>query len=248
MARRKAKLDLTLFPFLSVLSGLIAVNVLFMIVTISTRVISPEAEAPAPKETGETGDPVDDSNVVPDGIDAASYEQLERQIAAAEKTLAARRAARTDIRLKLRDIEAAIKSKEIELAQAPDAAKPKTGERFGEPTPLRIIPAASPDGIVRKAVFVEVGITGYIVHPEKKEYLLDLSKKLPGNIYEIPPAMDQAIREMSTSKDNKYPIFLIHPNGADAFFSIRIHMRKNYPSMRSGWEPFSREFLVDTSK
>jgi hypothetical protein len=248
MARRKAKLDITLFPFLSVLSGLIAVNVLFMIVTISTRVISPEAEAPAPKETGETGDPVDDSNVVPDGIDAESYEQLEKQIAAAEKTLSARRAARTDIRLKLKELEYQIRAKEVELAQAPDASKPKTGERFGEPTPLRIIPAASPDGIVRKAIFVEVGITGYIIHPEKTEILLDLTKKIPGNMYEIPAAMDKALRDMSQSKDNKYPIFLIHPNGADAFFSIRFHMRKSFPAMRSGWEPFSREFLVDTSK
>ena len=244
MARRKAKLDLTLFPFLSVLSGLIALNVVLMFVTISTRVISPEVEAPAP-ESSEGGDAADDAVVVPNGIDAASYEQLERLIKEQEAKLEKSRAERTELRLKMREIASLIKEKEIELDQSQVHTAPKTGERIGEPSPLRIIPAPSPDGVARKAVFIEVSSSGYIVHPEKTEIPVDLAKKTKLGFVEVPAALEKVLAAMEKSSDNRYPIFLIHPSGADAFQGARVHLKLIHPRLRSGWEPFSREYLLD---
>jgi hypothetical protein len=249
MGRRKAKLDITLFPFLSVLSGLIAVNVLFMIVTISTRVSSPEPEPSALPG----GEGTDDSEAVPDGIDTGSYEQLEKQIGEVEAALNARRAARNEIRLRLRELEAMIRSKEIELTRSAEAARPKTGERFGEPTPLRIVPAKDSDGVVRKGVLVEVSANGFILHPEKKEYRVDPAKMnndplLFAPLLLIPEDFDKALAEMRTSADNRYPIFLVHPSGALTFRSVKHHIEQRHKPLRMGWEPFSREFLVAPDK
>ena len=244
MARRKAKLDLTLFPFLSVLSGLIALNVVLMFVTISTRVISPEAEAPLP-ETTEGGDAADDALVVPNGIDAASYEQLERLIKEQEAKLEKSRAERTELRLKLREIASLIKEKEIELDRSQVHTAPKTGTRIGEPTRLKMIPAPSPDGIARKAVFIEVNSTGYTVHPEKVEFTIDATKKGPLGEVMMPEGLKKVLAEIAASRDNRYPLLLIHPNGADAFEGIQIYLEKTHESLKVAWEPFSREFLLD---
>jgi hypothetical protein len=247
MARRKAKLDLTLFPFLSVLCGIIAVMVLFMIVTISTRVINRESEA-LTAESGDSGEAANsDSAVVDDGIDAATYEQLERQIKSLEAALEQRRAARAEIRLKLRDVAALIAAKEFELQQARAIDRPKTNVRIGEPSPLRIIPAPSPDGIERTAVFIEVSSSGYIVHPEKTSFAIDPKKKGPATDVEVPDGLKKVLADLAKNANSKYPLFLIRTDGADAFKAVRSHVRMMHPSLRTGWEPFSREYLLDTS-
>ena len=246
MARRKAKLDLTLFPFLSVLSGLIAVNVLLMIVTISTRVISPEIEAVQP-EAGEGGDAADDAAAVANGIDAATHAQLESQITVREAALEERRIQRAEIRLQMREIASLITAKEIELQQNQALAVPKIGKRIGEPTPIRVIPAKSPDGIVRKAVFIEVNSTGYIVHPEKTAFPIDPAKKTPKGELEVPAGMQKVFAELAASKDNRYPLFLIHPNGANVFQAALEFVSQKHRGLKLGWEPFSRELLLDST-
>lgn len=240
MARRRAKLDLTLFPFLSVLSGLIAVNVLLMIVTVTTRVIDAEGEAADLDGGGGNAD----APVAAAGIDAASYDQLDRQIRAAEAELAKHRAVQTELHIRLRDLAALIAAKEIELDRALAPVAPKTGVRIGEPTPVKMIPAPSPDGVVRKAVFIEVSATGYVVHPKRTEF--PVGEKKPGTPgADLPAGLKAALAEIAGRGDNSYPLLLVHPSGADAFQDVRRHIRRAHPGLNVGWEPFSREFLLD---
>jgi len=250
MARRKAKLDLTLFPFLSVLSGLIAVNVLFMIVTISTRVISPEEQAevaPPPKDGGQIGDPTKD--VVPDGIDKISYDALESQIANVEKYLAGRREERRKIREEMLELASAIETKEAELEQAQRAlpSVPQRGKAIGEPPRVRMIPAKDASGIQKEAVFIEVNSTGYTVHPEKKVFPVEMKKNLKGvDKVEIPEGLKTVLADIAKNSGKKYPLLLIHPSGAEAFMELSFYIRTTHRGMSLGWEPFSREWLLET--
>ena len=72
--RRPAELELSTFPFLSVLCAVIGVLMLIMIVIMATRVIGSEAWPP----TAESITPQADAP----GIDEATYEDLNQQIEA----------------------------------------------------------------------------------------------------------------------------------------------------------------------
>ena len=235
MPRRRAKLELTLFPFLSVLSGLIAVMVLFMIVTISTRVISVESVQVGEAKPGETGEPA-----IPDGIDPETHAELERDIGKLEAILARRLKERDELRLELREIRALLEAKEMELEKSAAAAKAPPGLALGEPAPVRMIPARGADGVERKPVYIEVNSTGYLVHPEKKVFPI-----APGPKVEVPAGLKSVMAEIAQKADTHYPLLLIHTDGAEAFQSLLIHVRLNHPGLNLGWEPFSREWLLD---
>jgi hypothetical protein len=241
MPRRKSKVEFTLFPFLSVLSGLIAVNVLLLIVVIGTRVIDPDGETP---EAGEGGDAAEDAQVVPNGIDAESFKQLERQILTLEAALEKRRSERNAIRLKLRDIEGLIATKEVELDRSKEYAAPKTGERIGEPVRKRIIPRTDADGILKNPVFIEVSSTGFIVHPSKTAFPFEPKKDGKA---EPPEGLKTLIAGIAKDSKDRYPLLLIHPNGAEAFECLGNYILRTHKGLNIGWEPFSREWLLDTA-
>jgi hypothetical protein len=240
MPRRKAKLDLTLFPFLSVLSGLIAVMVLFMIVTLTTRVIRSDADQSlagggpsAGKAPGRPGD----------GIDADSYKLLDAQIRVREAELKKRLDAREEIRLQLRELAAALDAKKLERERA-KAADPQTGVRLGEPTPVKMIPSRGP-GPQKKPVFIEVSSSGYVLHPEKTSYPLGEGKRGGGlDVPALHPDLARALAAIARDGD-RYPLLLIHPNGAEAFQALQVHLILTHPKLDVGWEPFAREWLLD---
>jgi hypothetical protein len=240
MPRRRVKLELTLFPFLSVLSGLIAVMVLFMIVTISTRVISVESGR---VEGTMPGAPAAASGeVIDEGIDPETYAELERDIAKLEAILAKRLRERDNLRLELREIRDLLDAKGFELEKSAAAAKPRPGLALGEPVPVRMIPARGADGIERKPVFIEVSSTHYVVHPDNKTFAI-----APGPKVEVPAGLKSVIVEVARKAETHYLLLLIRTDGAEAFQSLLIHVRLNHPNLNLGWEPFSREWLLDTS-
>lgn len=242
MPRRKSKVEFTLFPFLSVLSGLIAVNVLLLIVVIGTRVIDPGAETPLP-EAGEGGEAAD-SKAIPDGIDAATFEQVERQVRALEAELEKRKAHRSELRLQLKEIASLIAAKELELERSQVAASPRLGTRIGEPTPKKIIPRDDGRGNLKNPVFIEVNSTGYILHPEKKSFPVEPAK--PGAKIEVPAGLKSELAAMAKQSKDRYPLLLIHPNGAETWRALVEHIGNTHKDLDLGWEPFSREWLLDS--
>lgn len=251
MARRKAKVELTLFPFLSVLSGLIAVLMLFMIVTISTRVVDEAAASPAPPPPPEAPQPgrPGGAQKTPDeaSIDAERYEELQREIDRLTAALNERQQMRREMIRQLLEITDLIEAKKIELTTAPRADGKKIGVKLGEPTPVNVIPSGSVK-VNKKPVFIEVSATGYIVHPQKLNLppVTKANKNDPNSDFIAPAEVTQFLTEFS-KKDRltKYLVFLIHPNGAEVFNNIRIHILLKYKdAFDVGWEPFSREWIL----
>lgn len=243
MPRRKAKLDLTLFPFLSVLCGLIAVMVLFMIVTISTRVISNTA---VPEPGGAPAAP--GQNRPEEGIDGDDFRRLDARVQELEGVLAEKARARDELRRELDRLAALVEAKK----RASDAAAARpAGVRLGEPTPVKMIPKRDPAAPNRTAVFIEVNSTGYVVHPVKTtfELLPAAGKGGGGKAARVPPGLAKLIEGMGRAGD-RYPLLLVHPNGVEAFdavldFHTDLKRRSPGSDLNIGWEPFAREWLLD---
>lgn len=234
MPRRKAKLDLTLFPFLSVLCGLIAVMVLFMIVTISTRVISNTA-TPEPGGTPAPPGPARPE----EGIDGDDYRRIEDRVKALEGVLAEKARARDELRRELDRLAALVEAKK----RASAAAQP-AGVRLGEPTPVKMIPKRDPNRPNKTAVFVEVSSDGYVVHPGKRAFPPARLPDVAGPPVEVSPELRQVFEEMTRDGD-RYPLLLVHSNGVDAYDALLGHLRTRHPGLDVGWEPFAREWLLD---
>ena len=85
------------------------------------------------------------------------------------------------------------------------------------------------------------------MHPEKTAFPIDPAKKTPKGELEVPAGMQKLFAELAASKDNRYPLFLIQPNGADAFQAALEYLSQKHRGLRLGWEPFSRELLLDST-
>ena len=57
------------------------------------------------------------------------------------------------------------------------------------------------------------------------------------------PELTKFLAEVNKSRANTYVVFLIHPNGADNFFPLRVYVKRTYKDLDMGWEPFSREWV-----
>jgi hypothetical protein len=232
---------------MSVLAGLIAVMVLFMIVTISTRVISAEAVAVPPDRKAPGGEPPP-GVTVPDGIDATSYAMLELQIAELEKQLVKRQDEREDVRRELEALKAVVRKMELEKDRA--TTEPRKGVRLGEPTKVRLIPAKVPGAADKKPVFIEVDSEGYVVHPGKKRFP-PITMKKGGTAIEdlvIAPELSKFLEEVARDADSRYPLLLIHPSGAETFRLLGGYVLwlqdTRYKNLSVGWEPFSSEWML----
>jgi hypothetical protein len=239
VARRKAKIELTLFPFLSVLAGLIAVLMLFMIVILSTRVIGDDdvkAQAPVPKiEVGREGEE--------DGIDAEDYKRLERRIEDLTNKLDDRLREQEELDTKISQLDELVTAKKWELATSAQGGRRK-GVALGQPTPVNVIP--SKDRPTNKtAILIEVQAASYIVHPEKTSYSV-IRRRTEGELEPPSPDLLKYLVDLNRKGKTSYPVLLVHPNGAEAFVNLREYLKKN-TQLDMGWEPYAREWLLQPS-
>lgn len=248
MARAKAKLELTLFPFLSVLAGMIAVMMLFMMITLGTRVIGDEEQAqrpvaPVEKVKLEYLDEADASDAA--GIDAERYEKLQREIAQLSGLLAERIKQQTELALAVEQLESLIevKKNEIEIVGVP---KPKPGKSLGEPTQVDVVPIRGDFVLTKKAHYIEVTSAGYLLYPSKTMYPTIGRKETPArDEFTIDPALRQFLAGVNDKRKKEFIVFLVHPNGATAFRNMLGYIDDAYPFRPGatdqydvGWEPF----------
>ena len=248
MTRRRTKVEVTLFPFLSVLCTVIGVLVLFIVLILSTRVVEQD-ELYRRTEEHRREVSVGSRDAVEQGIDAATYRELESELNRLKGVLAQRVEERDRLNRKLSGLEDLVEFKKTQQLLSTGAPR---GRPFAEPEQVVVLAeegaASGPsDGLSvgLKPVLIEVTSSGYTVHPERTSFPpIEKTSSDTGDQYLPADELKTFLRDLDKRKAKEYVVFLIHPNGVEAFANIRIYLLLNHEKLRLGWEPFSPEWIV----
>lgn len=274
--RRKSKVVLSFFPIISVLSALIAVLMMFIIVTLGTRVIDTEigaARAKSPFGAGSRG-PGPGSVEEESGLDKERYLLLQQMVDELAGLLAQRRRERVQLERKQQELIDLIESKKTELLVVSKPDGMRRGVQLGVPLPVDVVPSKEVT-VTKMPVLVEVKAEGYVHHrkdtegkhvqdhypPLVKETIKD--KGGPKDVYRPAPKLKAFIDRVDTNRRKEYLLLLLHPNGVENYRSIRTFLADNYREPYSeiingkevkrereriglGYEPFAPEWTVFT--
>ena len=237
MTRRpNTQIEISMFPFLSVLCAVVGILMLFMIAIISTRAIRAEDLL---------------RGVV---IEKERYAILDSQIRQLEDRLIRRRREHKNLQQLHAGLVDLITAKEdlAELALAP-AGDRHEGTQLGAPEEILIVPD-SRRKITKKPILVEVTGEAFVVHPEKKRYALRELDRENSPLRGFINSVDRA-------HDRQYLLLLLHPNGVTAYKKLRRYIKDSYPMQTTagkyrirtsridlGVEPFSRNWLLRAGK
>lgn len=224
---------MTLFPFLSVLAGLIAVLMLFLIGSVSTRVF----------DTLQSRAVSDARVAVDESVDAESYEELQRRLEQLRAQVQNRIAHQQQLAREQQHLSALLEAKKNELGEmAPRKRTRVERTKLGELEPVVMAQLSSGGASVReKPVFIEVSAAGFVAHPDDK--VIPATADADGEVA-IPSALSAIIADVHRRKETHYLVLLIHPNGAAAFRAVLAHVGDHHGDMNVGWEPFSREWVL----
>ena len=263
MSRRQpAGLEVSTFPFLSILFALIGVLTLFLAGIVITRAMPddkpPLPVAPSlPVDHGHGGDKVREICVA-----KTEYRAYKEQIDALTKQLV-RHTAQYERLAKLKvEAEAFIQAKEDEVAMAASSGgrvvigKPITGKRGVQMVPDH----EGTTKFLKEPIAVEITAEGFVVHPEKKPYAV-------ADLDQARSPMATFLAQVDRQRDSKYLLLLIRPNGVTTYETLRKYLLKNLnetvrkdiipgmtwmeitkPRIDLGVEPFSEEWLLTESQ
>lgn len=256
MARRRSPgAGVDMFPFLSVLCSVIGVLMLFMMITIGTRVIDAEQRATRPPDLQSN------KKGIEDGIKSDEYRRLELEITRLDGLLRARNDERDEVDKMIRELLVVVRQKRELLAQ-PDAKrkKPVVLDRREK---VQMIPTnAATIGLT--PVYVEVTRKGYLVQPEKL-FFPAIERFGEGKNTRVTADRELAAFVGSfTRRPKEFLVFLIHPHGIEAYENMEIYILKNHskpkeirrvrvgdkvlvqsrlvPTLKYGKEPFSKDW------
>jgi len=233
MARHRSELEVSMFPFLSVLCSIIGVLMLLMLTIMVTRVIEaedvPPVAEPAGKRTGKR-----------DSLDNERYEQLQAQLAELSGQLSRRRTERLQLERLQQQLVALHETKKDEFDFAP--ARRRRID-LDAPDPVRVVPDANLP-VPKKPIFIEVTAEGYLVQPQKTRFAA-VERRKDGSLVHLSDALTEFLDGVNHNRARDYLVLLIHPNGAEAFHALRFYLRKQKPEIDFGVEPFSNawEFI-----
>jgi hypothetical protein len=241
MPRRRSKTDVSMFPFLSVLCCVIGILILFIVLVLSTRVVVEEEkykEIEAHQRKQRSGKP----DVLAEGIDPVTYRALEGELRRLQELLEERKTKRDELRERLATLEELLQLKKDDVFVP---AKVVRAPEFDKPEPVAMVPDQGVKVDLRPH-FIEVSLQGYIVHPDKEVYppLQATSAESAGAGKKISPGLDKILQQINSRRKKEYVVFLIHPNGVEAFFELRGYLSEKYAEVQMGWEPFSREWVM----
>lgn len=242
MARRRGKTETSMFPFLSVLCTVIGVMVLFIVLIMSTRVISADKRFRPKKDSPDRASP-GLPDALAEGIDERTFRSLEQELEGLARRLEQREAQRDVLDKKLAGLEDLLEFKKTEMfVQVSRKAPPR---ELAEPEPVAMVPDEGYE-VPLHPVFVEVDLEGYTVHPEGTKYPAIVEKKSEGkeSQFDAVPELAAYLKSVDRKKRKDYLVFLIHPNGIEPFQNIRVYLLRNHKDVRMGWEPFSRSWIV----
>jgi hypothetical protein len=243
MRRRISKLEVNIFPFLSVLFSIIGVLMLLMLIILATRVTVAYTRAVPAHVAPLSGD---------EDLSEEAYQRLEQVVkelsASLERQLAELRRVRSQ-RDKIRQL-LAVHRDEVELASGDGL---HYGFDISALQKVTMIPARN-QPVVKRPRFIEVDYEGYVLHPEASRYS---SNELPAEVREIDPSYRPSSRlelllesEAFAKRDSQYLLFLIRPSGSSSFDRMKSYLVRKYPlsaeisQIDIGWEPFAPEWLL----
>lgn len=221
--RRSQGANVDMFPFLSVLCSVIGVLMLFMMITISTRVIEAEqpTRLPPDLQSNEKG--------VEDGIKQQEYRQLELEITRLDGLLKGRHDERDEVARHIQELQVLLRQKRELLAQ-PDVKrkKPVVLDRREK---VQMIPTnAATIGLT--PVYVEVTRKGYLVQPGRTFYPAIVRLGEGKNIsVSVVPKLASFVGSF-TSKPRQFLVFLIHPNGAETYENMDLYIRLHHSQVK----------------
>lgn len=241
-----------MFPFLSVLCCVIGILILFIVLVLSTRVVVEEEkykEIEAHRREQRSGKP----DVLAEGIDPATYRALEDELRRLQDLLQERKTKRDELVERLAALEELLELKKnevfvpVKIVRAPE---------FDKPEPVAMVPDQGVKVDLRP-IFVEVSLQGYIVHPEKDVYPPLNGDSTGSNAAsagatsasaKVASGLETILQRINSRRKKEYIVFLIHPNGVEAFCDLRQYLMDKYEGIQMGWEPFSREWVMAQAK
>jgi hypothetical protein len=237
-----------MFPFLSVLCTVIGVLVLFIVLILSTRVIEQEElvrKTEAHQRRPTPGDP----SAVEQGIDPATFDQLAAELERLKGVLAQRQDERLRLSRKLAGLEDLLEYKKTQQLKV-DVTR---GREFVKPEPVVVVEESAAEGpadafkVTLKPQLVEVSAQGYTLHPSRQAFpaiAAPAGAETDPLKLQVAPELKALLAGIDRNKSKEYLVFLIHPNGVQAFDNMRLYLIQHHPEIRLGWEPFSREWIV----
>jgi len=246
MLARREKVDVSLFPFLSVLCTVIAVMVVLGIMILNTRVVARAEQGYKKVPGGVAKKRPGSSGALSIGLDSQRCRELEEEVTRLNQLLDQRKSRLAIVTQKFKALQDLLESKKtlMEVERISGG-----GREAGAPDPIAMVPVDGQE-VRLTPIFVEVKADGYAVHPSKQHFP---AIKLPEGMVGLPqldasPDLREFLRKVDARRQQEYLVFLIHPNGAAAFDGVRVYLRLNYSKLRMGWEPFARTWIVSDSQ
>lgn len=253
MPRQRSKIELNLFPFLSVLCGLIAVLILMIINTLqSGRADASSIRGELLKKPAEAGP------------SAKEERELERRKAQLRTELQTKQARAAELEERIRQYQLTLELRKRQDL-VPAAGSTTVGEPIGAPVPkrYRMMPLQEGQADVPKSpILVEVTASQYLVHAEAG------GPRTPYNAIPLDPATkeprpDRAVvaflDSVNQNRRSKYLLLLVHEDGVAACDALRAYCRANFPVVGTeradqlsspldlfdlGVEPFSNDWVM----
>lgn len=247
MSRRVSRIDVNMFPFLSVLCSIIGVLMLFILIIFGSRIIGAEP-ASAPTFTGAEGGDVDD------GLSEEERQKLQMEIARLADQWERRQKDLAELlqsRVRLREL-LALRREEVRLAEGDGLiyGVDLAPEKDVEMAPIK------DTRVVKKPRFIEVDHAGYVFSSDGARFGIG---ELPASDDDLPTdhrpdsPIQKRLEQADANRDSEYLVFLVRPDGATAFRRMWIYLLRKYrhsqaPGLLSridvGWEPFSEQWLL----
>jgi hypothetical protein len=237
MPARREKVDVSLFPFLSVLCTVIAVMVMMGIMILNTRVVAQQAYKRV--QDGVAAYRPGTQNAQSDGVDSRRLRQMEEEVARLNDLLKKRKEQLADVTRKFKALQDLIVSKEILLELEPVQGR---GQELAAPEPVVMVPREGPKHHLNP-ILVEIEENRYVVHPSKQPFpAMKLGDKDDPERIAPNPALREFLKDIDKRRNRDYLVFLVHPGGADAFYGMRVYLLLRHPDLPIGWEPFPKDW------
>jgi hypothetical protein len=231
--RRRSKLDVSLFPFLSVLCALIGVMVLFLLVNATTRVQKAMADA----EHAAREIPLPPREISKEeGLSDEEFQRVRKQLDELTDQLTRRQQELVELKQLEHELASLISEKEAELQRDPSEEELVTGVNL-EPKADVKMRLAEDRRVNKRPNFIEITADEYVIHPGPQRFRLDEIAKVDSPFRKVLAGIDKRRR-------TDYILMLVHPAGTQGFDKLYPYLQSNHTSLEIGYEPFSSGWLL----